>query len=138
METPEAWLTVAATFVVGFVVFGISYSFGAFFDPMMASLDVSRASVSTLSSVCGLLFYLAGPVAGHLGDRFGPRPLIAVGGSTGLISDIRVGYLTYGTGVAGGLACAYAPSLARFTAIILLCVALGCAGSAVLLPLRPT
>jgi MFS family permease len=87
---------------------------------MMSEFNVSRTSVSALFSVSGLLFYLAGPIAGHLGDRFGPRPMVALGalllaaslGSTALISGIWEGYLAYSIGTAAGLACAYTPSLA--------------------------
>jgi MFS family permease len=119
-DTPRSWLAVAVAFIVGFVVFGILYSFGSFLDPMMTEFAASRTSVSALFSVSGLLFYLAGPIAGRFGDRFGPRPMVTSGalllaaslGSTALIGRIWVGYLTYSVGVAVGLACVYTPSLA--------------------------
>jgi predicted MFS family arabinose efflux permease len=78
-DTPRSWLAVAVAFIVGFVVFGILYSFGSFLDPMMTEFAASRTSVSALFSVSGLLFYLAGPIAGRFGDRFGPRPMVTSG-----------------------------------------------------------
>ena len=53
-DTPIAWLVVLASFIVGFVVFGILYSFGAFFDSMIAEFDASRTAASGgRSADCG-------------------------------------------------------------------------------------
>ncbi|HEY8290729.1 MAG TPA: MFS transporter, partial [Acetobacteraceae bacterium] len=78
-DTPRGWLMVAAAFVVGFVVFGLLYSFGVFLGPIVADFHASRAAASALFSATGLGFYLAGPVTGHLGDRFGPRIMAGAG-----------------------------------------------------------
>ncbi len=111
---------VAAAFIVGFVVFGILYSFGAFFEPMGMEFGGGRAAVSAFFSITGLIFYFAGPFTGHMGDRLGPRPMVALGALilgaglvlTALIDRMWLGYLTYGIGVGVGCACAYTPSLA--------------------------
>jgi MFS family permease len=111
---------VLAAFVAGFVVFGTMYSFGVFFAPMAAEFQASRAAISTFFAITGLIFYMAGSVTGHLGDRFGPAVMTGLGavvmGSglalTGIIGQIWVGYLTYGIGVGLGAACAYVPTLA--------------------------
>jgi MFS family permease len=111
---------VAAAFTVGFVVFGVLYSFGAFFAPMTEEFAASRSAASAFFAITGLIFYFAGPVTGHLGDRLGPRPMVGLGALliggglslTALSGDIRIGYLTYGIGVGVGCACAYTPSLA--------------------------
>ena len=68
---------VLVAFTVGFVVFGTMYSFGAFFAPMAAEFRASRAATSAFFSITGLIFYLAGSVAGHFGDRFGPAVMTA-------------------------------------------------------------
>jgi OFA family oxalate/formate antiporter-like MFS transporter len=60
-------------FAVGFVVFGTMYSFGAFFAPMAIEFGAGRAATSPFS-VSGLVFYLAGSVAGPLGNGSGPPP----------------------------------------------------------------
>jgi MFS family permease len=119
-DTPRGWLMVAAAFVVGFVVFGLLYSFGVFLGPIVADFHASRAAASALFSATGLGFYLAGPVTGHLGDRFGPRIMAGAGAVlmgaglvlTAFIDRLWVGYVTYGLGAGVGASCAYIPTLA--------------------------
>lgn len=120
VDSSRAWLTVAAAFLAGFVVFGITYSFGAFVEPMAAELHASRTAASTLFSTTGLAFYALGSFTGHLTDRLGPRLVVGMGAlvmgtglvSTAFIQQIWPGYLTYGIGVGLGAACAYVPTLA--------------------------
>lgn len=119
-DSRRAWLMVAAAFVVGFVDFGIMYSFGAFFAPMATEFHASRAATSVLFSATGLAFYSFGSLTGYLSDRFGPRIVVGVGAIvmgaglalTAAIDRMWVGYLTYGLGVGAGAACAYVPTLA--------------------------
>jgi len=111
---------VAAAFIVGFVVFGILYSFGAFLEPMRAAFGESRTAISALFSITGLVFYFAGPFAGHLGDRLGPRPM-ALAGAVVLAAGLALAgaaettwqaFTAYAIGAGIGCALAYAPSLA--------------------------
>lgn len=119
-DSRRAWVMVLVAFVVGLVVFGTMYSFGAFFAPITAEFNASRAAASAFFSITGLTFYLAGAITGHLGDRFGPAVMTALGAVvmggglvlTGCIGQMWVGYLTYGLGVGVGAACAYMPTLA--------------------------
>jgi MFS family permease len=111
---------VLAAFIVGFVVFGTMYSFGAFFVPMAVEFQASRTATSAFFSITGLIFYLVGSVAGHLGDRFGPSIMAGIGAAimggglmlTAFIGQMWEGYVTYGVGVGVGAACAYMPTLA--------------------------
>ena len=111
---------VFVAFAVGFVVFGTIYSFGVFFAPMAAEFRANRAATSAFFSITGMIFYLTGSVAGHVGDRYGPAIITALGAavmgcglvSTGFIGQMWEGYLTYGIGVGVGAACAYMPTLA--------------------------
>ena len=120
VNSRRAWLTVAAAFLAGFVVFGITYSFGVFVEPMAAELHASRAATSALFSITGLTFYALGSLTGHLSDRLGPRIVVSTGAvllgaglvSTAYIEQMWGGYLTYGIGVGLGAACAYVPTLA--------------------------
>ena len=45
-ETPYAWVVVWATFVCLAVIFGVSYSFAAFFESFAAEFSAQRADVS--------------------------------------------------------------------------------------------
>jgi hypothetical protein len=68
-DSLRAWLTVAAAFLAGFVVFGILYSFGVFIEPMASEFDASRAATSAFFSVAGLAFYALGPLSATASGR---------------------------------------------------------------------
>jgi MFS family permease len=119
-DSSRAWLTVAAAFIGGFVVFGVIYSFGVFIEPIGAELHTGRVATSALFSITSLAFYAFGSLTGHLSDRLGPRIVVSAGAglvgagliASAFIEQIWVGYLTYGIGVGLGAACAYVPTLA--------------------------
>jgi MFS family permease len=151
VETTRAWLMAWAAFVAGFVVFGVTYSFGLFLLPMAHDFAAGTAAVSALFSIASLAFYMLGPIAGRLSDRIGPRKVVAAGAvamSAGLAltaatDRMWVAWLTYGAGVGCGAACAYVPTLAnvggwfvtrRNTALGLAAAGTGC-GMLVLPPL---
>ena len=81
-DSGEAWLIVAAAFIAGFVVFGITYCFGVFLEPMAADLHAGRGATSALFSITGVAFYMLGPFTGRLSDRFGPRVVVGFGASS--------------------------------------------------------
>jgi MFS family permease len=107
-------------FVVGFIVFGVLYSFGVFLEPFMTDLGASRSATSALFSISSSAFYFLGPVTGWIGDRWGPRLVTAVGaaamtaslGATALVDSVWTAYVTYGLSVGLGAACAYIPTFA--------------------------
>ena len=111
---------VAAAFVALFAVYGVAYSFGAFFKPMAAEFGARRSATSAVFSITVLVWCVLGPVTGHLSDRFGPRIVVATGAIgmglglalTSMIDRLWLGYLTYGLGVGVGVACAYVPMVA--------------------------
>ena len=121
-DSLAAWFVVAAAFTAGIVVFGVMYSFGAFFEPMAAEFHANRAAASAFFSIAGLVFYMSGSLTGHLSDRFGPRIVVGTGAIvmgaslmlTESIGQLWVGYVSYGVGggVGAGAACAYIPTLA--------------------------
>lgn len=116
-----AWRMAAIAFFAGFVVFGVIYSFGIFLDSMTKEFRADRVATSALYSIASVIWYMLGPITGHLSDRFGPRPIVAVGAMsmgiglvlTATIDRLWVGYFTYGLGVGLGAACAYVPTLAN-------------------------
>jgi MFS family permease len=111
---------VAAAFVAMCAVYGVAYSFGAFFKPMAAEFGARRSATSAVFSITVLVWCFLGPLTGHLSDRFGPRIVVATGAivmGTGLaltstIDRLWLGYLTYGVGVGVGVACCYVPMVA--------------------------
>ena len=119
-DSPTAWRMVAAAFVALFAVYGVAYSFGAFFKPMSAEFGAARSATSGVFSITVLIWAILGPVTGHLSDRFGPRIVISTGAIimglglilTATIDRLWLAYITYGIGVGCGIACAYVPMLA--------------------------
>lgn len=120
IDTRAGWPTVAATFLSTFTVFGVAYSFGAFFKPMADEFGSDRGATALFFSITTFLYFAFGVITGRVADRVGPRPVLAVGTVclvAGLLATSRVqtlwaGYLTYAIGVGIGVACAYVPMVA--------------------------
>ncbi len=120
VDSARAWRTVLAGFTSMFAVFGVAYSFGAFFGPMGDELGSGRSATSLVFSITAFLWFTLGAVSGPAVDRYGPRPVLLTGAAvmgTGLlltsrVESIVVGYATYGVGVGVGVACGYVPMVA--------------------------
>jgi MFS family permease len=78
-EPPHGWVIVGACFVSLGVIFGIAYSFAAFFEPLAVEFGASRADVSLVFGLSGLLYFVLGAFAGMAADRFGPRIVTSAG-----------------------------------------------------------
>lgn len=111
---------VAAGFLATFTLFGVVYSFGAFFKPLAAQFGANRSATSAIFSITSCISFLLGPFTGHLADRFGPRRIAAIGAvaigiglaATSTINHLWVAYITYGFGVGIAIACCYVPLIA--------------------------
>ena len=120
IDSRAGWIVVAATFVSTFTVFGVAYSFGAFFVPMADEFDSPRSAIALFFSITTFLYFGLGVVTGRISDRIGPRPVLLVGAAcmvagliaTSQVDRLWVGYVTYGIGVGIGVACAYVPMVA--------------------------
>ncbi|MPZ86698.1 MAG: MFS transporter [Nitriliruptorales bacterium] len=120
VDSARAWRAVVAGFLSMFTVFGVAYSFGAFFEPMAAEFGTGRGATSLVFSITAFLYFVLGALSGPAVDRFGPRPVLLAGAAvmgaglllTATVQSIWVGYATYGVGVGVGVACAYQPMLA--------------------------
>ena len=113
------WIVVGASFAALVLIFGVAYSFSAFFRSLQGEFGASRAEVSLVFSLCGFVYMGLGPLTGSIADRVGPRWLVITGFvllAGGLVaasnaSSIRVLYLAYGLGVGFGVGCIYVPAI---------------------------
>jgi MFS family permease len=120
IDSARAWLTVAAGFLACFTLFGVAYSFGAFFKPMAQEFGATREATSAIFSITGALYFALSPLTGYLSDRFGPRPMVAMGALatgggvilTAFIPHLWFAYFTYSLGVGIGVSCCYVPLVA--------------------------
>ncbi len=119
-EPGYAWVVVWAAFVCMALIFGVAYSFAAFFESFAASFGAQRADVALVFGLCGLVYFTLGAGAGMLADRFGPRlvccaGMVCIAGglwATSMAQSMATVYLTYGVGIGIGVALVYTPSIA--------------------------
>lgn len=119
-EPPYGWVVVGACFVALAVIFGVSYSFAAFFAPFAHEFGAQRAEVSLVFGLSGLLYFVLGAGAGLLADRFGPRSVTSAGMlciAAALWAGSRAQSMTgvtlaYGVGLGLGIGLVYAPAIA--------------------------
>jgi predicted MFS family arabinose efflux permease len=117
VDSRRGWLVVAAAATSMFTVFGIAYSFGAFFESMAADFGTGAGATALVFSVTLSLSFALAPITGRYTDRLGPRPVLWVGAAslaaglllTTVAPSIVVGYFTYGVGVGVAVACGYVP-----------------------------
>ncbi len=119
-DSPRAWRMAATAFVSCFTVYGVMYSFGAFFKPIAAEFAADRAATSIIFSLTATVYSILGLFAGRISDRLGPRPVL-LGGACALAAGLFLTasmhslaaiYVVYGAGVGLGIACGYVPMLA--------------------------
>src|SRR5450631_3708787 len=104
LDSPHAWRMAVAAFFTCFTLFGVVYSFGAFFKPMAMEFGADRVHTSVIFSLTACVYNLLGFAGGHLADRFGPRPVLLIGAismglgliATSFIDSLWIGYVTYG------------------------------------------
>jgi len=111
------YIVVVAAFFIMVVMWGVLYSFGVFFKPVMTEFGWTSAAVSGAYSLCFLLLGVSGIITGRITDMFGPRVIVIVCGFFfGLgcllmsqISAIWQFYLFYGVMVAVGISGSFVP-----------------------------
>jgi len=119
-EEPYAWVVVWATFLALAIIFGVSYSFAAFFESFAGEFSAQRADVSLVFGLSGGVYFIFGAGGGMLADRFGPRVVTSMGVlliAAGLFmcsfaASMRMVYAAYGVGVGLGIALVYTPAIA--------------------------
>ncbi|HVQ75527.1 MAG TPA: MFS transporter [Candidatus Binatia bacterium] len=116
-------MIVGGAFTVFLVAYGAQYAFGVFFAALLDEFGWRRAELAGAFSLYTLVYCLAAFPAGRLTDRWGPRPVIAVGAlllggalaSMALVTRLWQPYLIYGLVAALGMGTAYVPSSATVT-----------------------
>lgn len=73
------WVVTVACFLMTASVFSVTYSFGVFFEPLLADFGRSRADTSLLFSAQTLTLYVSGGAFGWVVDRYGTRRLLLLG-----------------------------------------------------------
>jgi len=120
LEDPRAWWVVGGAFACVAIIFGVAYSFAAFFRSFAAEFAADRADVSLVFGLSGLIYFLLGAGAGMLADRFGPRLVCSAGMiviAAGLLASsfaqsMAAIYVAWGGGLGLGIGLVYAPSIA--------------------------
>ena len=119
-EVRYGWVVVWTTFVCLALIFGVSYSFAAFFTSFSSEFAAQRADVSWIFGLSGFVYFVLGTLGGILADRFGPRLVCSAGMvliALGLLvtswaSALWMVYISYGLLVGLGIAFVYTPSIA--------------------------
>lgn len=119
MPVFRGWIVVWAAFACMTVIFGVAYSFAAFFAAFESEFHAQRADVSLVFGLASLLYFGLGAFGGMASDRWGPRVvgvagmlLIAAGLVVASLADsLPVVYAGYGIGVGLGIALVYTPSM---------------------------
>jgi len=71
------YIIILSGFFIQAFVWGISNSFGVFFDPLIKEFGWSRATISGAASLGFLVHGSASIVLGNLNDKFGPRVIMS-------------------------------------------------------------
>lgn len=95
-----AWMVVVACFCINFIMAGLSRAAGVLYIALIDSFAVSREIATTPFSLRFCIRNMSGPLVGALGQRFGIRPVVLLGG---IVSGI------------GGIICSVAPSVTWIT-----------------------
>ena len=111
-EPRYGWVVVGGAFFALAVIFGVSYSFAAFFESFAREFSAQRADVSFVFGLSGLIYFGLGAGAGILADRFGPHRVCAGGMlfiaagllATSVARSMAIVYLAYGVGIGIGIA----------------------------------
>ena len=118
-EPRYGWVVVWACFVALAVIFGVAYSFAAFFESFTTEFHAIRAEVSLVFGLSGLLYFMLGAFGGMLADRFGPLRVTACGmlcicaalGLGSVAQSMAQLTLFYGVGLGVGIALVYTPAI---------------------------
>jgi MFS transporter, OFA family, oxalate/formate antiporter len=105
------WIVVAAATIILTINFGIQYSFGIFFKPLVTDFGWSRGTTSVIQSLYLVCYAFTALTSGWLVEKFGTTRVLATGNfiaGLGLVLTSQAGtlwqfYITYSMMVGLGL-----------------------------------
>lgn len=117
------WVIVAAAAVVLSLQWGINGTYGLFLTEMCSDLEWGRAAVSGAYSLFAVTSCLLSMLAGRLGDRYGPKPVlmasvIIMGVGYALmfiVTELWQLYLFYGVVIGVGIGLGWVPAISTVT-----------------------
>ena len=74
------YAVVVGAFLTQFMVIGLLFAYSLFFKTFEDEFGWSRTTLSAAASLAFLMMGVLAAVLGHLGDRFGPKPVLAFTG----------------------------------------------------------
>ena len=120
-DSPYRWVIVAAGGLMGCVAMGALFALPVLLTPMSAITGWSRAGIGSAMTLGFLAMAVASMVWGALSDRFGARPVVAVGGAmlaaslyaSSLASNLLMFQLIFGIFAGISIAAFFAPMMAN-------------------------
>ena len=111
------YIVVVAAFFIMVAIFGLYYTFGVFFKPVLTEFGWTRAMTSGAFSLSAITQGLLGIAMGGLTDRFGPRVVMTLCGfllGLGYLLMSQIGaiwqlYLFYGLIIGVGMGGSFVP-----------------------------
>lgn len=72
------WAVVATSFLILFINYGIVFSIGLYFKPLIQEFETNRGSASLIASFMMLTFGLSQPFVGRLLDKYKPKSVMVL------------------------------------------------------------
>ncbi|MPY94356.1 MAG: MFS transporter [Acidimicrobiia bacterium] len=121
VDSGRGWVVVGATVLSTFTLFGVTYSFSAFFSAMADQFGSGKGATALMFGFTIFFLFVLSLPAGRFADRLGARPVVLFGAAslglgllaTSVVDSLWLGYVTYGFGVGVGVACAYVPMVTQ-------------------------
>ncbi|MCB0996333.1 MAG: MFS transporter [Acidimicrobiales bacterium] len=115
----NAWWAVAAAAIAHLPVFGTVYGFTVIFDSFEEAFDAGKGATAWIAGIATAFLMGVPALSGRFSDRFGARPLIAVGAVlisagyllTSIAQEIWQVYLTFGVLTGLGMSCIILPAV---------------------------
>ncbi|XP_014667422.1 PREDICTED: monocarboxylate transporter 13-like [Priapulus caudatus] len=118
-----SWVVVVTSFIAHMLIYGVSWTYGIFNMVFLDEFKGNAGATAWIGSINTACLLVIGPFASVLTNRFGCRPVMAVGGviaaagyvASSFATDIYHLYFSFGIMVGCGLGIAYIPAIVSVT-----------------------